>query len=53
MDAESRTGNEGSVSDRDADRFDATSEAGGAVGDFEAGRQRFESALEHAAIGMP
>src|SRR3712207_2118919 len=51
MDAASGMGNEDSVSDRDADDLEATSEVGGSAGDLGAGRQRFESALEHAAIG--
>jgi diguanylate cyclase (GGDEF)-like protein/PAS domain S-box-containing protein len=46
-------GSEGSVSGRDADGFDATSEeAGEREGDLRASPQRFERALEHAAIGM-
>ena len=41
-----------SVSDRDSNDLDATSDTGGGEGDLGGSRRRFESALEHAAIGI-
>jgi hypothetical protein len=40
------------VNDRGANDSVATSDVGGREGDPRESRQRFESALEHAAIGM-